>query len=83
MKVRHKMKLGNVTLRNSFLMSAVKTGYGDSEGNISERHLAFWDKRSKHVAAVILNHSISIRKSANFQLKSELIQMIKLKDING
>ena len=34
-------------------MSAVKTGYGDSEGNISERHLAFWDKRSKYVAAVI------------------------------
>ena len=34
-------------------MSAVKTGYGDSEGNISERHLAFWDKRSKYIAAVI------------------------------
>ena len=47
------MNLANVTLRNSFFMSAVKTGYGDSEGNISERHLAFWDKRSRHVAAVI------------------------------
>ena len=34
-------------------MSAVKTGYGDNEGNITDRHLAFWDKRSKHVAAVI------------------------------
>jgi 2,4-dienoyl-CoA reductase (NADPH2) len=47
------MKIGKVIFRNSFLMSAVKTGYGDSEGNISERHLAFWDKRSKYVAAVI------------------------------
>ena len=47
------MKIANITFRNSFLMSAVKTGYGDSEGSISERHLAFWDKRSKHVAAVI------------------------------
>ncbi len=47
------MNIANVALRNSFFMSAVKTGYGDSEGNISERHLAFWDKRSKHVAAVI------------------------------
>jgi 2,4-dienoyl-CoA reductase (NADPH2) len=47
------MKIANITFRNSFLMSAVKTGYGDSEGNISERHLAFWDKRSRHVAAVI------------------------------
>ena len=47
------MKIANITFRNSFLMSAIKTGYGDSEGSISERHLAFWDKRSKHVAAVI------------------------------
>jgi len=34
-------------------MSAVKTGYGDSEGSITPRHLAFWNRRSKHVAAVI------------------------------
>lgn len=47
------MKLGDINLRNNFFMSPVKTGYGDSEGNITERHLAFWDKRSKHVAAVI------------------------------
>ena len=47
------MNIENVPLRNSFLMSAVKTGYGDTEGNITERHLAFWEKRSKHVAAVI------------------------------
>ncbi|MEJ5351385.1 MAG: NAD(P)/FAD-dependent oxidoreductase [Melioribacteraceae bacterium] len=47
------MKLKNIELRNNFFMSPVKTGYGDSEGNITERHLAFWNKRSKHVAAVI------------------------------
>lgn len=47
------MKLENIELRNNFFMSAVKTGYGDADGNISERHLAFWDKRSKHVSAVI------------------------------
>lgn len=47
------MKLGKIELRNNFLMSAVKTGYGNSEGNISDRHLAFWEKRSKHVGAII------------------------------
>ena len=47
------MQVENVSLRNNFIMAPVKTGYGDSEGNISERHLAFWDRRSKHVAAVI------------------------------
>ena len=30
------MKLANTDLRNIFFMSAVKTGYGDAEGNISE-----------------------------------------------
>ncbi|MCF8306551.1 MAG: NAD(P)/FAD-dependent oxidoreductase [Ignavibacteriales bacterium] len=40
-------------LRNNFIMSAVKTGYGDVEGNITHRHLAFWERRSKHVGAVI------------------------------
>ena len=47
------MKLKNIELRNNFFMSPVKTGYGDSEGNISERHIAFWERRSRHVAAVI------------------------------
>lgn len=47
------MKLSNVELRNVFFMAAVKTGYGDNEGNITDRHLAFWNARSKHVAAVI------------------------------
>lgn len=47
------MNLFDLGLRNKFIMSPVKTGYGDAEGNISERHLAFWEKRSKHVAAVI------------------------------
>ena len=47
------MNISNVQLRNSFFMSTVKTGYGDSRGNITDRHHAFWEKRSKHVAAVI------------------------------
>ena len=47
------MKLGNEILRNSFFMAAVKTGYGDADGSITDRHLSFWDRRSKHVASVI------------------------------
>ena len=47
------MKLGKIELRNNFIMSAVKTGYGDSEGNISDRHIAFWERRSRHTGAII------------------------------
>ncbi|MGK9475786.1 NAD(P)/FAD-dependent oxidoreductase [Melioribacter sp. OK-6-Me] len=39
--------------RNRLIMSAVKTGYGDGSGKITERHIAFWERRSRHVAAVI------------------------------
>ncbi len=39
-------------LRNNFIFAPVKTGYGDSEGNITERHLNFYNVRSKHVGAV-------------------------------
>jgi 2,4-dienoyl-CoA reductase-like NADH-dependent reductase (Old Yellow Enzyme family)/thioredoxin reductase len=34
-------------------MSAVKTGYGDGNGSITDRHIAFWERRSRHVSAVI------------------------------
>ena len=47
------MNIGNIVFRNSFFMSAIKTGYGDSEGNITNRHIAFWNKRSTYVSAVI------------------------------
>ena len=47
------MNLSGKILRNNFIMSAVKTGYGDGSGNITERHVAFWNRRSKHVSAVI------------------------------
>ncbi len=47
------MNIGGKYFKNNFIMSPVKTGYGDGSGNITERHLAFWGRRSKHVAAVI------------------------------
>jgi len=39
-------------LRNNFIFAPVKTGYGDKEGNITERHLNFYDARSHYVGAV-------------------------------
>ncbi len=39
-------------LRNHFIFAPVKTGYGDKEGNICERHLNFYDARSRQVGAV-------------------------------
>lgn len=39
-------------LRNKFIFAPVKTGYGNKNGDILQRHLDFYDKRSRYVGAV-------------------------------
>jgi len=39
-------------LRNRYIFAPIKTGYGDKEGHVTERHLAFYRERSRHVGAV-------------------------------
>jgi 2,4-dienoyl-CoA reductase-like NADH-dependent reductase (Old Yellow Enzyme family) len=39
-------------LRNQFIMAPVKLGYSDGTGIITEKHLHFYDLRSKHIGAV-------------------------------
>ncbi len=41
-------------LRNEFIMAPVKLGYSDGTGVVTQRHLDFYDARSKHVGAVTL-----------------------------
>ena len=38
-----------LNLRNRFLFAPVKTGYGTNDGRVTERHLAFYKPRSRHV----------------------------------
>jgi 2,4-dienoyl-CoA reductase (NADPH2) len=46
-------KLGSLELRNSYLFAPIKTGYSDGSGRVTERHLAFYRERARHVGAVI------------------------------
>jgi len=39
-------------LRNQFIMAPIKLGYSDNSGEINEKHLDFYDLRSRHVGAV-------------------------------
>ena len=39
-------------LRNEFIFAPVKLGYSDGTGIVNERHLNFYNQRSKHVGAV-------------------------------
>jgi len=41
-------------LRNKFIMAPVKLGYCDKTGFVNKKHLHFYDLRSKHIGAVII-----------------------------
>jgi 2,4-dienoyl-CoA reductase-like NADH-dependent reductase (Old Yellow Enzyme family)/thioredoxin reductase len=41
-------------LRNEFIMAPVKLGYSDGTGIVTQRHLDFYNERSKHIGAVAL-----------------------------
>ncbi len=42
-----------MNLKNNFIFATVKTGYSDKTGIVTQKHLNFYDVRSKHIAAVI------------------------------
>jgi len=42
-----------LTLKNQFIFPPIKTGYGDGSGIVTERHLAFYKRRSQYLGAVI------------------------------
>jgi len=41
-----------LTLRNQFIFAPIKAGYSDGTGQVTQRHLAFYRERSRHVGAV-------------------------------
>jgi len=47
------MNIGNISLRNEFIMAPVKTGYGTKEGDITQRHIRFYQRRAKYIGAII------------------------------
>lgn len=46
------MHLGDIDLRNEFVMAPVKTGYGDGDGTVTDRHRRFYRRRVDHVGAI-------------------------------
>ena len=43
-----------LNLRNKFIMAPVKLGYSDGTGVVTQKHLDFYEPRSKHAGAVAL-----------------------------
>ena len=39
-------------LKNNFIFAPVKTGYSDNTGVVTEKHLIFYEEKSKFLGAV-------------------------------
>lgn len=46
------MQLGTAQLRNAFVMAPIKTGYGDGDGRVTDRHRQFYRRRADHLGAI-------------------------------
>jgi len=42
-----------LTLKNQFIFAPIKTGYSDGSGVVTEKHLAFYKRRSQYLGGVI------------------------------
>lgn len=43
-----------LNLKNNFIMATIKTGYGNKNGELLEKHINFYEKRAKHIGAITL-----------------------------
>ena len=46
------LSVGNTVIKNRAIMAPIKTGYGVPTGEVTDRHLRFFERRSRHVGAV-------------------------------
>ena len=42
-----------LSLKNPFIMAPIKTGFGNTSGQVLDRHISFYRRRSRHLGAVI------------------------------
>ncbi len=52
-RLRSPLKVGEVEFRNPFVMAPVKTAYGKPTGEVTKRHLAFYERRAAYLGGII------------------------------
>ncbi|BAI81150.1 NADH:flavin oxidoreductase/NADH oxidase [Deferribacter desulfuricans SSM1] len=53
----------NLTFKNRFIMAPVKTAYGTPNGDVTERHLVYYNNISKNDVAMIILEPVSVSQS--------------------
>ncbi|WP_025270384.1 oxidoreductase [Hippea sp. KM1] len=57
------VRLGNLTLKNRFVMAPVKTAYGNPKGEVNQLHLNFYKKVAEGEIALIITEPVAVLKS--------------------
>ena len=57
------VKMGNMNLKNRFVMAPVKTAYGNPKGEVNQLHLKFYEKVAKGEIALIITEPVAVLKS--------------------
>ncbi|SDZ97470.1 2,4-dienoyl-CoA reductase [Desulfuromusa kysingii] len=63
MKFSEAFELGQLKLKNRFIMAPVKSAYGNLKGEVTPRHLIYYDNLSKGGVAMIILEPVAVSKS--------------------
>ncbi|HDN04609.1 MAG TPA: FAD-dependent oxidoreductase [Chloroflexi bacterium] len=57
------LQVGNLTLQNRVVMTTLKLGYGNPEGEVNDRHIAFYRRRAEGKAGLITTEPMYIQEN--------------------
>ncbi len=57
------VRLGDLELKNRFVVAPVKTAYGNSNGEVNKRHLKFYERVAKGGVSLIITEPTAVLKS--------------------
>ncbi|WP_321394444.1 FAD-dependent oxidoreductase [uncultured Desulfuromusa sp.] len=63
MKFSEAFTLGQLKLKNRFIMAPVKSAYGNPQGEVTPRHLVYYDNLSKGGMAMIILEPVAVSQS--------------------
>ena len=63
MKFSESFRIGSLELKNRFIMAPVKSAYGNPKGEVTERHLTYYDNLSQGGVAMIILEPVSVSQS--------------------
>jgi len=75
MKFSETFNLGQLTLKNRFIMAPVKSAYGNPKGEVTPRHLIYYDNLSRGGMAMIILEPVAVSQSGKEHAKQLTVHL--------